>query len=746
MKSYKISHLSITFVVLVVLSATVMLGIVLRHMQSISEQQDRFENSEARNELNVALLNLKDHIEKVKGNINEWGETKQQFVNREFYHIWREMRVPDSGMLPQEFDDIALYDKEGQIFGTPSKKNPIPLVIIKGQAYLQKIVRSNDEDKLEYWLYVFPISGVDLTGINEDKKIIFGYAGVIFSLKKMLARVSDFKFININSITSVYENKKTFTFNKINEFIRYDIKDDLYREELISATNGALIKVSIFIIFSMLAALFFIHRFLVRPLKNISLEINNLNESSTLQLFHSSFPSQPILELENVRRSFNKYQSKLVALNQDLETNNKEFFRIAHEDSLTGSFNRRAFEDDWNEYNACKIDELYAVLIFDCDNFKPINDSYGHAVGDAVIRNIAKILKDTISDTEKIYRLGGDEFSTLLKNTTRKEAMTLAELCRKNILAHDFRKYGLSESISVSIGISFSKVAEKTFAETMKRADLAMYKAKRPGESSIVIYTEDLSTVESITSTNTVNAVFAAIKNPDKINMRYQPVVKLPSLETNYVEALVKIEHENKSYMPDVIFPIVEGRNLDVEFDLAIISSIEKDLGSDYFPADQGISLNLSAPSVINTRVIDLLTNIKISHPKTKLIVEITETALITQIKKASKNIKQLRDSGYLIALDDFGSGYSSLRYLTSLPVDIIKFDITMIKLLESEDEEHRKMIEKVSDLIIGLGYDVVAEGVETKNLLDKVIAMGFSYSQGYYHAKPEVLTKTSNF
>ncbi|MCW8901453.1 MAG: EAL domain-containing protein, partial [Gammaproteobacteria bacterium] len=126
--------------------------------------------------------------------------------------------------------------------------------------------------------------------------------------------------------------------------------------------------------------------------------------------------------------------------------------------------------------------------------------------------------------------------------------------------------------------------------------------------------------------------------------------------------------------------------------------------------------------------------------PKIKFIIEITETALITQIERASKNINQLRDSGYLIALDDFGSGYSSLRYLTSMPVDIIKFDISMIHLLESENEEHRNMIEKIAELIIELGYDVVAEGVETKSLLDKVIALGFSYSQGYYHGKPEVL------
>lgn len=739
MKSYKITHLSIAFVLLVALSVAIILAVILRHIDSLSEAQSKFESDEANKELNLALVAIDNHIEKVKNNINNWGETKQQFVNREFYQLWKDMRVSGSGILPAEFDGLALYDKNGKIFATPSKNKPMPLSIIEGQPYLQKYTRQGDE----YWLYVFPVMALDLTGLNENKEIILGYAGMIFSLKKMFSSVSDFKFIDTDSVSSVYENESMFNFNNLNESMTYDVKDDLYRRELISTTKDALLRLVIFVSLSMLVAVFAIHRFLVKPLKNISLEINKIYYDSHLSKLPSKALSpQSIVELESVRRSFNDYQSRIMLLNENLELNNKEFFRIAHEDSLTSAFNRRAFEDDWDEYNKQGNNELYAVLIFDCDNFKPINDSFGHAVGDEVIRNIAKVLMGSIGANNKLYRLGGDEFSTLLKKQTEKDVLAMAELCRRDILAHDFRKYGLSESISVSVGIAFSIVGEMKFADIMKQADLAMYKAKKPGETSIVIYTEDLSTVESISSTNTVNAVFAAIKDTNKINMRYQPVVKLPSLEGSYVEALVKIEHENESYMPGAIFPIVEGRNLDVEFDIAVITAIERDLSSDYFPAEQGVSLNLSAPSVINTRVIDLLVKIKINHPKIKFIIEITETALITQIEKASKNINQLRSSGCLIALDDFGSGYSSLRYLTSMPVDIIKFDITMIHLLESENEEHRNMIEKISELILELGYDVVAEGIETESLLEKVISLGFAYAQGYYTGRPEVLSK----
>ena len=426
MKSYKIAHLSIAFVLLVALSVAVMLGLVLRHMESLSDEQDIYEKNEASKELSLAILNLNAQLEKVKNNINDWGETKQQYINREFYQIWRTVRVTDSGKLPPEFDQLALYDDQGKIFGTPSKKKPLPLTIIKGQPYLQKYTLNDGE----YWLYVFPISGVDLTGLNENKKIILGYAGVIFSLKKILSGLTSFKFINIGSVATTYTNKTIFTLDHVNEFLSYDVKADVYRKKLIKTTNNALVKVSLFISLAMLAALFFIHRFLVQPLKNISLEINKRYDDSSTIKVSSSLPHQSILELESVRLSFNDYQDRLVSLNNDLELNNEEFFRLAHEDSLTGAFNRRAFEDNWYEYNLHEKDELYAVLIFDCDNFKPINDSYGHAVGDAVIRNVASVLMKSIRPTEKLYRLGGDEFSTLLKKTTNKEAAAMAELCR----------------------------------------------------------------------------------------------------------------------------------------------------------------------------------------------------------------------------------------------------------------------------------------------------------------------------
>lgn len=743
MKAYKITHLSIFFAFFVAFLAAVLLFIVLQQFEGVSEEQSVYEKTEAIKELNLALKELRQYARGVGKNINDWGETKHQFVNREFYHLWREMRVIDSGMLPSAFDEIALYDIDGKIFGAPSREKPMPLITIKGVNYVQKTV----EDNTEYWTYFFPVKSVDLTAISETREIVLGYAGIKFSLRRVLTEFNDYKFIDENSISSVFEDKAVFDFSVLNESFTYRVKEDKYRKVIEETTNKAIVQIILFFIGMILIAIIALNWLLMRPLKNISLQINNLNKINAFsEITAVELSAQPIYELENVRSSFNSYQTKITELNKNLESNNVEFSRLANEDSLTGAYNRRAFEDDWQSYNdECSDDESYAILIFDCDNFKPINDSYGHGIGDIVISKVASVLMKSIRSQDKIYRLGGDEFASILRGVGENEAVTIAENCRKNVLSYNFRRYGLFESISVSAGISVTKGPEETFTNMMKHADLAMYMAKRPASSSIMVYANDLFRVESITSKDAVNAVFSAISQPDLITMRYQPVVKLPTMEVSYVEALVTIQHDNKSYMPDVIFPVVEARKLDVEFDLSVLEAVSRDLSLGFFPKDNGISVNLSAASVINARVIDLLIHINKSYPDRKIIIEITETALITQITKATSNIHKLREDGFLIALDDFGSGYSSLRYLTSMPVDIIKFDISLIHLLQSDNAEHRNMIEKLTTLIIDLDYDVVAEGIESKELLDKVIKLGFAYSQGYYTGRPEFLAADKN-
>ena len=280
--------------------------------------------------------------------------------------------------------------------------------------------------------------------------------------------------------------------------------------------------------------------------------------------------------------------------------------------------------------------------------------------------------------------------------------------------------------------------AQLTLHELQKRADLAMYTAKRPGSRKLVFYNEDMGGMAALLGNKEISAVFQAIDNPDLIELHYQSVMRLPMEQKEYVEALTRIRCDGELIGPGVIFPIVQARNLDREFDLAVLRALGRDLAEGRLPAGLGVSVNLSAPSIVNNQVVDALLELIHAHPGRKIVAEITETALITQIEIATSNIHRLRETGCLLALDDFGSGYSSLRYLTSMPVDLVKFDISMVRLLNRGDRRQQLMMEEISRLVLTAGYQMVAEGVDSRELLDQVIRLGFSHAQGFYFDRPQ--------
>ena len=727
MKSLSIARLSLFFVLLAGLLVAGLSGFFWFEIERTADTIQLREHEAARLEVTDALAAMKEHIRTSAESLAQWEETRQQLFFPDFYALWRDDRVRDAGMLPASARAVSLYDKHGVILNNTGMEGPMPAQV-PATTVITLYRREQGRDTL---LRFQPIR------INSSGDMLLGYLGMKFDLMDELSRRQRFRYADPSRLHFDLQDGSVVDLEQLISRVSYNPIPNPDLKEFQSLFQSALLRLGLLVLGSLFIATWLLNHLVVHPLRQLSGQIDFMRSTGAGQGGSlADIAPLPVLELENVRRSFNDYHARLSELHDNLERSNRNFYDQARRDALTGAHNRRAFEEDWERYSAERQGQL-ALLLFDCDHFKAINDTYGHNVGDAVIEAIAACLQEALRADDRLYRIGGDEFATVLRNTDLAIAEAVAERCLEHILCHDFRQYGMSEPVTISIGLALSGEENISLGEMQKRADLAMYTAKRPGSRKLVFYSQDMGGISALVGNKEITAVFRAIQDPDRIELAYQAVMRLPFVTREYVEALTRIRDGDDLIRPDAIFPIVQARNLDAEFDLAVIRAIARDMDSGRLPPGQGVSINLSAPGVVNTKVIETMLALVHAEPDRKIVVEITETALITQMDTASEHIRRLHEAGALVALDDFGSGYSSLRYLASMPVDLVKFDISMIHLLVSGDRRQKLMIEEIASMVITAGYELVAEGVETRELLEKVMRLGFSHAQGYYFGKP---------
>ncbi|MEW5771235.1 MAG: EAL domain-containing protein [Pseudomonadota bacterium] len=731
MKPLSIGRLALLYLTLSGLLLLAVGGYFWREAQRSAEQLRAHEARAARQELATALDAALGRLKSVGDALARWDETKQQLVFPEYYTLWRDNRARSVGLLPDTVRAIGLYGLDGGLLLGANSADPLPARLPGGTP----LALFKREAGIEHIYYFLPVYA------DPDGTVPLGHLGLKLDLQDAMRQSAPFRYADLRSLRVDLPEGTAVAAEQAMRHIHVDALANRELESFQTMLRDTMSNLLLAAAASLVVAGLLLNRLLIHPLRHLSAEIDARRAPGS-EIQPHKLRALPVLELENVRESFNDYQARLAELHHDLELRNRDFFDQARHDALSGVMNRRAFDEDWRDALQDRRLDNIALLLFDCDHFKAINDTYGHHVGDLVIQATAQCLLQALRADDRLYRLGGDEFAAMLTDTDKRQAGMVAERCLEQVIGHDFRQYGMSEPITISIGIALSE-AERgkcppiTLTELQKRADLAMYAAKRPGGQKIMFYTPEIGTAEALVTSRAIHAVFRAIQDPGLIEIAYQAVIRLPQMEEAYAEALTRIRCDGELFFPCDIFPIVQCRNLDAEFDLAIIRAINRDLDNGVLPADKGISINLSASGIVNARVLDAMLALLEAERGRKIVVEITETALITQMETATENIRRLREAGALAALDDFGSGYSSLRYLASMPVDLVKFDISMVRLLETGDGKQRLMMEEITRMAINAGYELVAEGIESHELLDRAIGLGFAYAQGYYFGQP---------
>jgi diguanylate cyclase (GGDEF)-like protein len=404
--------------------------------------------------------------------------------------------------------------------------------------------------------------------------------------------------------------------------------------------------------------------------------------------------------------------------------------RQATTDELTGMPNRRAFYADANA--RLLEDTPQALLLLDLDRFKEVNDSLGHHVGDQLLIEIAVRLREQLRDDDLLARLGGDEFAVLLKAPTRDHADAVAVKLRAAI-AMPCTLEGIALRTDVSIGLCFAPEHGNEVSVLLRRADIAMYQAKR-ARNGHRIY-DDLDDAAGAGRLRSLQELHTALAKRQMV-LHYQPKLDLASDQVHDVEALVRWNHPVRGLLyPDSFLSLIEDAGLMRRLTQLVL---EEALDQAQRWQAQGrtlaIAVNLSASSLVDADLPEQIATMLAdrSLPATALHLEITEEFLMADRDRTREILIRIRDLGIEISVDDFGTGYSSLAYLRELPIDELKLDRSFVFPMV-EDRRAAALVFSTIGLAHSLGLRMVAEGVETEDALNQLREHGCDQAQGYF-------------
>lgn len=414
---------------------------------------------------------------------------------------------------------------------------------------------------------------------------------------------------------------------------------------------------------------------------------------------------------------------------------------MAYYDNLTKLPNRFLFSDRVNQAIELskRTGKLISIIFIDLDNFKSVNDTIGHKGGDVLLQQVAKRLVGVLRKTDTVARFGGDEFMIMLNNITDYDMVTKIADKIMEIFSETFVVNNQEFLITASAGIAISPIDGEESEILVKNADIAMYKAKAKGKNQYALCSKAMKE-EVQMSMELSNDLYRALDRNELV-VYYQPQIDLVTKKISGAEALLRWMHPTRGMIsPGIFIPIAEKNSLINSIGEWVLreACIQNKKWQDKGLPEINIAINLSAIQILNPKLSSNLANIiKETGLDPKYIeLEITESIAIKETNHVIEVLNKLKKIGVSIAIDDFGTEYSSLSRLKMLPIDRIKIDMQFIQGLET-NEKDKSITMVIINLAKSLGMNVLAEGVETENQLDFLNQKMCNNVQGYYYYKP---------
>ena len=595
---------------------------------------------------------------------------------------------------------------------------------------------------------------------DNDKKYLLDFADELKRLKLALIYYKE-NIIYDSSSSSTEElfeiidetiTKINLNLNQIINIIRRQIAES--DEKVLAGAlfiQKSLILFVVMIIIGTLVILYIFNKILSVNLKELITGTIQVGEGNLEWRSNSKFND----EFGRLGDAFNVMAQKLADSKQEILSQTEEIKRLAYYDQLTKLPSRSAFLEKLKQElaRAKRNNEKLSVLYIDLDDFKMINDSFGHDIGDFLLEEVAARLKKNSRLTDTLGRLGGDEFALILPNlnfymdSSNIGQRLLSEIsCPVNLgniiideLSKPFDIKNNIFTVSCSIGIAVYPENGRTADEILNSADTAMYSAKREGKNRVKYCTEEMTT-NMLNLLEIEHELRRALINGEFV-LHYQPQIDLGNKDIIGLEALIRWHHPQRGIvLPGEFIPIAEDRGIIHEISKWTIRyvfdqfKLWRDAGCRLVP----VMINLSARDFFQQGIENYILDVLKEEEEFQGLfgIEVTETSIMIDRENATVTLNNLKDMGVRIALDDFGTGYSSLNYLQSLPIDVVKIDRSFVANI-SQDSSNTAIIEAIVLMSHTLQLKVLAEGVETSEQVEFLRNIQCDLAQGYHFYKP---------
>ncbi|WP_245953277.1 putative bifunctional diguanylate cyclase/phosphodiesterase [Alteromonas aestuariivivens] len=446
-------------------------------------------------------------------------------------------------------------------------------------------------------------------------------------------------------------------------------------------------------------------------------------------------------ELDVLDEAANSVAKQLEEFDSQIALNTAQLEKMAMFDSLTGLPNRNmlTFQIEKQVAGSSRTPSMVALMFLDLDDFKKVNDSYGHDVGDKLLKAAAKRIAGPIRETDIAARFGGDEFVVLLSDVSEREQVEVVARKLLQEFASPIQIGDMQFYISVSIGIALTQHAEASAVELLRHADIAMYEAKAQQGAAFRIFDATMN-LKVMRKVELESEARVALRE-NQFSLALQPQLELRTRRLMGFEALIRWHHPVKGHIsPGEFIPLLENTSFMLELDYWVITHatrLLRELSANGHPYLK-MAINLSSAQFMDPSLPEFLAKqIELNGIQPSQIeLELTENVLVADMKRAKAIMKTIREMGCLLAIDDFGTGYSSLSYLKALPADFIKIDQSFVAgMLENPDD--RSIVYSTLTMIRNMGLMAIAEGIENAAQYELLCHFDCHQGQGYLISMP---------